>query len=57
MEKLRPALANMEVGQTRTFPIEKSVRTQASELGMMYGRQYTTKTDRVTREIYVTRKA
>lgn len=49
MEKLRPALANMEVGQTRTFPIEKmkSVRTQASELGMMYGRLYTTKTDRV----------
>lgn len=57
--KLRPALFEMAVGDTLTFPISrlKSVRTQASELGMMYERQYSTKTDRVAKTIEVTRKA
>ena len=57
--KLRPALYEMAGGDTLTFPISrlKSVRTQASELGMMYERQYSTKTDRVAKTIEVTRKA
>lgn len=56
--KLRPALYAMAVGETLTFPISrlKSVRTQASELGAMYDRQYSTKTDRVAKTIKVTRK-
>lgn len=47
-EKIRPLLVKMEVGETKEFPIIrlKSVRTQASELGAMLGRWYTTKTDR-----------
>lgn len=57
--KLRPALYEMAVGDTLTFPISrlKSVRTQASELGMMYERQYSTRTDRTAKTIEVTRKA
>lgn len=56
-QKIRPTLFEMAVGATVTFPISrlKSVRTQASELGIMYDRQYTTKTDRVARTIEVTR--
>ncbi len=56
--KLRPALYAMAVGETLTFPISrlKSVRTQASELGAMYDRQYSTKTDRIAKTIEVTRK-
>jgi hypothetical protein len=56
--KLRPALYAMTVGETLTFPISrlKSVRTQASELGAMYDRQYSTKTDRIAKTIEVTRK-
>lgn len=58
-QKIRPTLFEMAVGTTVTFPISrlKSVRTQASELGIMYDRQYTTKTDRVARTIEVTRIA
>ncbi len=57
--KLRPALYEMAIGETLRFPLTrlKSVRTSASELGMMYERQYTTKTDRVSKTIEVTRKA
>lgn len=49
----------MAVGDSIKFPISrlKSVRTQASELGMMYERQYTTKTDRADKTIEVTRIA
>lgn len=56
-QKIRPTLFEMAVGTTATFPISrlKSVRTQASELGIMFNRQYTTKTDRVARTIEVTR--
>ena len=55
--KIRPALIEMEVGVTITFPISrlKSVRTQASELGAIYERQYKTRTDRVAKIIEVTR--
>ena len=58
-QKIRPTLYEMAVGATVQFPITrlKSVRTQASELGIMYERQYTTKTDRVEKIIEVTRIA
>lgn len=47
-EKIRPALMALEVDKEVSFPISrlKSVRTQASELGAIYGRQFKTKTDR-----------
>lgn len=58
-QKIRPTLYEMAVGDSIKFPISrlKSVRTQASELGMMYERQYTTKTDRAVKTIEVTRIA
>ena len=58
-QKIRPTLYEMAVGDSIKFPISrlKSVRTQASELGMMYERQYTTKTDRADKTIEVTRIA
>lgn len=55
--KVRPALSGMEVGEKAAFPIEqmKSVRAQASELGIILNRTYQTKTDRKERTITVTR--
>lgn len=55
--KIRPTLLEMEVGATISFPILrlKSVRTQASELGMMFLRQYTTHINRYERTVEVTR--
>ena len=49
--KIRPSLIEI------SFPIEKlkSVRTQASELGAIMSRQYTTKTDRINHIIKVKR--
>ena len=57
LEKIRPALNALEVGGTVTFPISrlKSVRTQASELGAIYNRQFKTKTNRETQTITVKR--
>ena len=48
--KIRPALVSLEVGESMEFPIEKmkSVRTQASELGMILNRQFKTRTNRET---------
>ena len=42
--KIRPALTALKIGESITFPISKlkSVRTQASELGAIYNRQYKT---------------
>lgn len=56
-EKVHPVLANMEVGETVTFCIEKmkSIRTQASELGAIMNRRYKTRTDREERTITVKR--
>lgn len=56
-QKIRPILVEMQVGDSVTFPIArlKSVRTQASELGAIYNRQFTTKTDRVAQTIEVRR--
>ena len=55
--KIRPALVSLEVGESMEFPIEKmkSVRTQASELGMILNRQFKTRTNRETYTIMVTR--
>lgn len=56
-EKIRPILVNLKVGEVYTFPISrlKSVRTQASELGAIYERSFTTRTDRQARTIEVKR--
>lgn len=57
LEKIRPVLTALEIGDTVSFPITrlKSVRTQASELGVIYNRQFKTKTDREKRVIIVKR--
>ena len=57
LEKIRPALTALEVGGTVTFTISrlKSVRTQASELGAIYNRQFKTKTNRENQTITVKR--
>lgn len=57
LEKVRPALIKLEVGETAVFGIErlKSIRTQASELGAIFNRQYKTRTDREERTITVKR--
>lgn len=56
-EKIRPMLTGMQVGEFHEFPIEqlKSVRTQASELGAILDRKFTTFTDRVKRVINIKR--
>lgn len=55
--KIRPVLIGMKKGQSFVFPIErlKSVRTQASEISMIFDRTYKTETDRIERTITVTR--
>lgn len=57
LTKIRPALSSMEPGETCHFPIGrmKTVRTLASELGLMHNRKYMTRTDRSTQVISVTR--
>ena len=57
VEKIRPVLVSLEIGASVSFPISrlKSVRTQASELGAIYNRQFKTKTDRNNQTITVTR--
>ena len=57
VEKIRPALMALEVGQEINFPITrlKSVRTQASELGVIYSRQFKTRADKVNHLIIVRR--
>lgn len=55
--KIRPTLMTLKPGETFAFPLirMKSVRTQASELGMLYKRKYTTKIDRELEVILVKR--
>lgn len=55
--KIRPAILALEKEETAVFPIERlrSVRAQASELGAIYNRVFTTQTDREARTISVTR--
>ena len=56
-QSIRPALVALEVGDEITFHISrlKSVRTQASELGAIYNRQFKTRTDREKQTITVIR--
>ncbi len=58
VQKIRPALLALAVGESITFPISrlKSVRTQASELGAIYERKFVTKMDREQRIVEVQRK-
>lgn len=53
LEKIRPALVALEVGESVSFPISrlKSVRTQ----GAIYNRQFKTRTDRENHTITVKR--
>ena len=55
--KIRPILSQMEIGDKTEFPIirMKSVRAQASELGAILNRRYSTQSDRENRIIIVTR--
>lgn len=57
LEKIRPVLTALEIGDEVTFPISrlKSVRTQASELGAIFSRQFKTRTDRESQTITVKR--
>lgn len=57
IEKIRPALVALEVGDAIVFPISrlKSVRTQASELGAIFNRRFKTKTNRENQTITVSR--
>ncbi len=56
-QKIRPTLTQMEIGQKVSFPLEKlkSVRAQASELGLIMARRYSTSVNRQNRTISVTR--
>lgn len=56
--KIRPALVEMNVGDEIIFPIEKlrSVRAQASELGAILDRKYSTRMSRVERTLTVKRE-
>ncbi len=58
VQKIRPLLLSMNVGESVVFPISrlKSVRTQASELGAIYERKYVTKMNRDDRTVEVYRK-
>ena len=57
LEKIRPALTALEVGDAVVFPISrlKSVRSQASELGAIFNRRFKTKTNRENQTITVSR--
>lgn len=57
LEKIRPALVALEVGDAIVFPISrlKSVRTQASELGAIFNRRFKTKSNRENQTITVSR--
>ncbi|WP_288882038.1 hypothetical protein [uncultured Bacteroides sp.] len=57
LEKIRPALTALEVGDAVVFPISrlKSIRTQASELGAIFNRRFKTKTNRENQTITVSR--
>ena len=57
LEKIRPALTALEVGDAVVFPISrlKSVRTQASELGAIFNRRFKTKTNGENQTITVSR--
>ena len=57
LDKIRPVLVALQIGETVDFPIArlKCVRTQASELGAIFNRQFTTRTNRIAQIISVKR--
>lgn len=58
MEKpLSAMLKEMKVGEMRTWPITKypSIRSSASQAGLVLDRKYRIKADRETRTVSVTR--
>ena len=57
LEKIRPMLTSLKIGYEATFSISrlKSVRTQASELGAIFNRQFKTWTNRENQTITVKR--
>ena len=57
LDKIRPVLVALQIGETVDFPSArlKSVRTQASELGAIFNRLFTTKTNRIAQIISVKR--
>ena len=57
LDKIRPVLVALQIGETVDFPIArlKSVRTQASELGAIFNHQFTTRTNRISQIISVKR--
>ncbi len=54
---MRREIAEMEAGQSRDYPITKRVvaRVYACDLGMGYGRKYSTRTNREQGIVTVTR--
>lgn len=56
-QKIQPAINALEKDDVATFPIERmrSVRAEASELGLLNNRRYITRTDREKRVIIVKR--
>lgn len=55
--QVKSKIRELEVGDTIAFPIAKTptVRTSASEIGLMLMRRYSTFTDRSESSVYVTR--
>lgn len=51
------ALASLEIGAYDDFPVKKlnSVRTACSSFGLQWGKRFTTKVDRETMTVRVTR--
>lgn len=58
-QKVRPALTGLGIGEMVVFPISrtKTVRAQASDLGLILDRVYKTTTNREAKTITVTRTA
>ena len=54
---ITPVLRALDVGNSTVFPIDRlrSVRTIASEVGVMYNRKFKTSVNRADRTITVTR--
>lgn len=57
--KIRQEIEDMKVGDEKSFPIirMRSIRTWASEFGIMFRRKYTTRTSSDEGLIYVLREA
>lgn len=59
-EKEKPMLAvlrDLEIDESHTYPIERmsSLKTMCTNFGMQWGKQFSTKTNRESRTITVTR--